>query len=173
MAVHTVEKATGQTWNALFKKYLANPLNLATSCSFPDVPLIDGGSMLECSSADLSKIVAAYFGGEIVKQNTMNEMEKPQTKIIGAEIPMLSTSGGHYGLGMWWACTDESCSENYVHSIGADGVAPIIDRVGGYWALIFREGGMFLGQPPGQVATCKAMPTVISSLRKVYRTCQL
>lgn len=181
MAIHAVEKATGQTWNALFKKYLTNPLNLATSCSFPDVPLIDGGAMLECSSAEYSKIVAAYFRGEIVKQITMDEMEKPQTKIMGADLPMDNrqppvTDGAgvaHYGLGMWRACTDESCAESYGHSIGADGVNPIIDRVGGYWALVFREGGMFQGKPYGMIATMNAMSTVVSNLRKVYRTCQL
>lgn len=177
LAVYAVEQTTGEKWIDLFKQHLTEPLQLDDSCAFPDVPTIDGGAMLRCSATDLSKILAAYYSGKIVASDTMADMEASQIEALGAKIPQENykeTVTDHYGLGMWRICPKQGCSgKDLVHSIGVDGVMPIIDREGGYWALIFREGGVFSGNLPGLTASMRASEFVVDQLRQVYKTCQL
>lgn len=181
IALAVVEAVTGEKWTTLFTEHIGEPLGLQDSCQYsgisvfdknavlPDTMVIDGGAGLSCSATDLASIVSAYFNGELVSAETMLDMETAWTSKLGAKLPVGNAELGtvtstpvNYGLGMWVECADAACSDpstNFVHSIGADGVAQFVDRRDAdneYYGLIFREEGDL----QGMLATMVAMGEV-------------
>lgn len=161
IALFIAEAVSGKVWPDLFREHIGTPLGLDDGCNYKSFfgkgAVIDGGAMLSCSAKDYEKILMAYFNEELVSAKTMVDMESAFTHTIGAKLPPgnayinpVDSKILNYGLGFWVSCTQENCqgSDNFVQSVGADGVIPYIDRRDSeneFWGLVFRNQGDLTG----------------------------
>jgi len=130
------------SWNYIFDQYIGTPLNLDESCRWvwPSEQNVDPGAGLKCSPKEYARILHAYFSNELLTESSTNEMESGQISVNNLLSVEPSWYATHYGLGMWRICALEDCTDPpVVHSIGAAGFYPWVDRKLGYWGIVGRN----------------------------------
>lgn len=161
VAARMAEVVTGQSWNALFREMLADPLGLDPEVRYytaprqlagTDNPLIAGG--LRTSMDEYAELLALIFhrgryrGLEIAADSLYEEQRtEPYPNVVIGQSPMMAAGlPYHYGLSAWLECETPAAGCEVISSPGAFGFTPWLDRAGGYYAIIGMEGGLGSGQ---------------------------
>ncbi len=151
IAAAMAEQATGQSFNAIFRTRLADPLGMTVASRYvlPSSanPLVSGGAA--STARDYALFLQALLNGTGVAERDTFLQDRT------AGIPFLFRPNGveqagdwHYALGAWLECDEAafepSCAAARIYSSpGSFGWTPWIDLKNGYFALIARRGERF------------------------------
>ena len=145
---HLVERATGESWNALFRQELATPLGLVDThySFFPDIdsanPRIAGGVF--ATAPDYMKLLLMWQargksgGRRLLDSATINAMDRDQT--VGTTVLSSPMPGAGYGIGHWVEQKDANGHSVLVSSPGAFGFTPWIDLRRGISGVLLVYG---------------------------------
>ncbi len=156
VAGRMAEVASGESWAALFEKYIREPLGLSDSANYwglhfrkrpTDNPRLGGGLIL--TTYDYAKFLQMIdnYGRvndrQLIRPDLIKYME--QSQFTPATVVKLSPAEllGYtfeYGLGNWVECLNPDCTDTINSSEGAFGYYPWIDRDAGYYALLAMKG---------------------------------
>ena len=147
IAAAMITAATGERWNALFRRLIYRPLELSvTSYPTPSLtnPRAGGGAV--SNADDYGRILSALSAGTLLSAESVSELTRdhtPAESVTLTSVPDTSTQAGqwHYALGCWRECSDTpysaSCDEpGIISSPGAFGFYPWLDQETGYWGVI-------------------------------------
>jgi CubicO group peptidase (beta-lactamase class C family) len=140
------EQITGKNWSALFAERVAGPLGLKTAAwgrplRGPEVGREMLGGGLFISARDFAALIhtLSIGGGDIVSSASIDQMFSDQVGDARIDFaPNAVVTGSSYGLGSWcegYETVGGACK--FVHSAGAWGAYPWIDRTDGTWGIIF------------------------------------
>ena len=109
-------------------------------------PRLAGGMHL--SGAEYMEFLSALTDGLILTEPIRREMVVD--RLFGVRIDYSPVTEGlgqewHYGLGLWLECdgvTSSCTQEPVLSSAGAYGAYPFIDREGGFFGMVAREGNL-------------------------------
>lgn len=148
IAAAMVEKATGQPFAAVFRRYVADPIALspATDYVIPTRrnPRIASGATTTAN--DFERLLQALLKGKLIPD--LQAFAADRTKDVRFEYrPTATIEDGrdwHYALGSWRECDrtpfDAACSAApIISSPGAYGWTPWIDLEHDYYGLIAME----------------------------------
>lgn len=149
-------EATGSSWNELWRRYIAEPLEIAPTAlyDFPSLanPLASGG--LSMSASDYARFLQHVVAGDLVEDpwGVMNlDLMKDATDVVNHPID-LEGQEWHYSLGHWLECEapfhDGCVDDPVLSSPGAFGFYPWVVPSKGYWGLIARDSEASVTQNP-------------------------
>lgn len=149
------ERASGQSWAALFQARIAGPLGMTHTWwgnpLKPDVPPdrvrnpnLQAGVFT--TAGDYARFLhmlaagGAYPGGRILSPRAFSAMETAQTlKVPRAFMPPGMPPTAHYAIGNWCESVGPDGACVMASSPGAFGVYPWIDRKSGLYGLFFLQ----------------------------------
>lgn len=157
-------QATGEGFNALFRRLIAEPVGMSANAQFDrpslENPFLAGGA--RTSAYDYSLFLEALLRGDILAQSRavmFQDWTAPPIEIVSAPVPVW-----HYALGAWRECWDASatwvaaCDDRMLISSGGGlGWFPWIDLDNGYYGLIARRGTPFSGAVGPSIALAYAL----------------
>jgi CubicO group peptidase (beta-lactamase class C family) len=135
VAGHMVERATGESWNDLFRREVAAPLGMTSThySLFPDIdsanPRIAGGMF--STAGDYMKLLLMWQAHgkagtrRLLNSATVTEMDRDQT--VGTRVISSPLPGAGYGIGHWVEAKDAQGHSSLVSSPGAFGFTPWLD----------------------------------------------
>ena len=151
VAAAMAERATGHSFNAIFRENVAIPLGMTEASQYiiPSAsnPLVSGGAA--STGRDYAIFLQALLDGSLIADRRAWLRDRT------AGIPFLFRPRGaeesgdwHYALGAWLECDEPRFSPACAHvriysSPGSFGWTPWIDFRNGYFALIARRGKRF------------------------------
>ena len=152
VAARMAEVVTGQSWNALYRERLADPLGIEASSRFfalPNAalgtanPLVAGG--LRITAHDYARLLGVIFArGSAFGLTTATpalfdlQAREPYPSVTVGNSPG-APFGFRYGLTAWLHCSTPATGCTELSSPGAFGFTPWIDRQTGYYATIAME----------------------------------
>ncbi len=151
LAAWVAEQQAGRPWRELAHDYLFGPLEMVdTTYASPLRPLPYGEDMapevasgLHATAEDYMKFLAliAQGGGQgdlkLLRVSTIRKMEQAQS--VGAErasVPPAVTHDFEYAMGVWCERWEASGECTLIHSQGAFGTRPFLDRGTGIYGII-------------------------------------
>jgi len=140
------EQVTGKNWSTLFSERVAEPLGLKTAAwgrplRGPEVgrEMLGGGLFISAKEFATLIHTLSIGGGDIVSNASIDQMFSDQVGEASFDFaPNAVVTGSSYGLGSWcegYETARGAC--HFVHSAGAWGAYPWIDRTDGTWGVIF------------------------------------
>lgn len=140
--------ATGESFNALFRRLVADPLEMSPGTRFDrpseSNPFLAGGA--RATAADYALFLQALLSGDLLPElrDTMfTDWTQDPVEIVSS--PLAPIVEWHYGLGVWRECLSAEwlpeCDDRMMLSSGGGlGYFPWIDLDNGYWGIIARRG---------------------------------
>jgi serine-type D-Ala-D-Ala carboxypeptidase/endopeptidase len=144
------ETQLGQSWNAIFQTWLAQPLGISVDAIYygnpqqaqgTDNPLPAGG--LRMTMNEYARVLRVVFdrgfrnGTPFISASLFDEqgrLQYPQSTV--GFMPPAIGDGLRYGLTAWLECATPATGCNRISSPGAFGFTPWVDRDAGYYAII-------------------------------------
>lgn len=153
VAARMAEVQVGAAWNDIFRRQLAEPLNLASLefYTYPKQgqgttnPLIAGG--MRASMDEYARILQLVFDKGIWQSATLIDPQRfelqtrepyPEAAVGNTPRSQL-TDSSHYGLTAWLECATPAEGCEQLSSPGAFGFTPWLDREAGYFAILGME----------------------------------
>ena len=134
-------------WSEVFETFQTRTGLFATAAydlPSPENPRLAGG--MQWNAVEYMAFLDALTDGTVLTEPLRREMVVD--RLFGVRIDYSPVTEGlgsewHYGLGLWLECdgTTISCTQDPIlSSAGAYGAYPFIDREGGYFGIVAREG---------------------------------
>jgi len=142
------ERATGESWSALFRREVATPLGMTgTQYSFfPNIdtanPRIAGG--LFSTAPDYMQLLLMWqahgkaTGQRLLNSATVSAMDRDQT--VGTRVISSPLPGAGYGIGHWVEAKDANGHSTLISSPGAFGFTPWLDLPRGIAGVLLIYG---------------------------------
>lgn len=143
LAALMATKATGKSWNTLFREEVGDVVGMSQEAGFDDDVNPDPGGGARASGQDYAKLMRALARGELLKPATQAELLRDQSQDAEIAHSPVTDYGWtwRYGLGCWKECYQAewgaACDAQTVYSsAGAFGFYPWIDAATGRWGVV-------------------------------------
>lgn len=154
VAGRMAEVETGKSWAEIFDQLVVQPLGLAAGTQYYALPqqrlgegnpLVAGGLVI--SAADYGKFLTALQGlpsGPGLISAALFEQQHAERWPSGMQITDSPNGNIHYGFGCWRQCATPNvttlCDQDLlIHSAGAFGFVPFIDKRYGFYGVLGAE----------------------------------
>lgn len=168
-------EATGESFHALFRRTIGDPLEMQTTTGFTlpteANPWLAGGGL--SSPVDFAKFMQAIMAGDLLPETReLMFTDHTQDPVVLLYTPVQTLIEWHYGLGVWKECIEPawptSCDEGQVFSSGGgQGWYPWIDWEHGYFGLIARQDDSGGALGPSFALSYELRPQIIAALEAI------
>ncbi len=150
IAAAMAERATGQSFNAIFRNNIADRAGMSTASSYvsPSTtnPKVSGGGA--STARDYAAFLHGLLNGSLIDDRQQFLADRTSNvSFLFRPDATAETGDWHYALGAWLECDEatfvQSCADAQIYSSpGSFGWTPWIDLQNGYFALIARRGAL-------------------------------